>query len=172
MPRAGPAKWNREKTFLMICLAMSWPATLFFSKSAPVHRATPVLRVWTRPAEGRWRTGGLPLRCTSLWTPDPRSDRFQGRSPEQERERLFGVILSRRSVYGIGIVDEQTIDDVNILRATILAMEKALHELFPSLIICSLTRSPFRGFAFLKKPLIKGRFPRATPSQQRPFLPR
>jgi ribonuclease HII len=78
--------------------------------------------------------------------------------PEQERERLFGVILEQAVCYGIGIVDEQTIDDVNILQATILAMEKALHELSPQpdyLLLDAITLPRVR---LPQKPLIKGDF--------------
>lgn len=49
--------------------------------------------------------------------------------PEAERERLFDVIRSRAVSYGIGVADERTIDDVNILQATIIAMEKAISSL-------------------------------------------
>ncbi len=50
---------------------------------------------------------------------------------EQERERLFDVIREQAVCYGIGIVDERTIDEVNILQATIIAMERALEALIP-----------------------------------------
>jgi ribonuclease HII len=76
--------------------------------------------------------------------------------PEQERERLFGVIREQAVCYGIGIVDEQTIDEVNILQATILAMEKALHELSPQpdyLLLDAITLPRVR---LPQKPLIKG----------------
>jgi ribonuclease HII len=51
--------------------------------------------------------------------------------PEAERERLFDVIRAQAVCYSIGIVDERTIDDVNILQATIIAMERALEQLSP-----------------------------------------
>jgi ribonuclease HII len=76
--------------------------------------------------------------------------------PEQERERLFNKIREQAICYGIGIVDERTIDDVNILHATIIAMERALETLTPQpdyLLIDALTlpRVPLP-----QKPLIKG----------------
>jgi ribonuclease HII len=46
-----------------------------------------------------------------------------------ERDRLFDVVRELARWYGIGIADERTIDDVNILQATILAMERALEAL-------------------------------------------
>ena len=51
-------------------------------------------------------------------------------SPEQ-RERLFPIIRSTALSVGIGVVDEKTIDRVNILRATLLAMERAVSSLQP-----------------------------------------
>lgn len=76
--------------------------------------------------------------------------------PEQERERLFEVIQARAVCYGVGIADERTIDIVNILQATIIAMERALQALNPQpdyllLDAISLPRVPLP-----QKPLIKG----------------
>jgi len=51
--------------------------------------------------------------------------------PEQERERLFDIIRDRAVCHGVGIVDELLIDEVNILQATIIAMERALEFLSP-----------------------------------------
>ncbi len=45
---------------------------------------------------------------------------------EAERERLYHVITSQAISYGIGIVDNNTIDQINILNATILAMQSAI----------------------------------------------
>jgi ribonuclease HII len=49
-----------------------------------------------------------------------------------QRDKVFPEII-RKSYFGVGIVDEKTIDRVNILQATILAMDKALEELFSKL---------------------------------------
>ena len=46
-------------------------------------------------------------------------------TPEQ-REALFSVISERAVAVGVGIVDHGTIDRVNILQATRLAMAEAL----------------------------------------------
>jgi ribonuclease HII len=51
--------------------------------------------------------------------------------PEPERERLFDIIRKQAVCYGIGVVDERTIDAVNIYQATIIAMERALQTLIP-----------------------------------------
>lgn len=51
--------------------------------------------------------------------------------PEAERERLAELIRASALAYGIGIVDETTIDEVNIYQATILAMNLALRDISP-----------------------------------------
>jgi ribonuclease HII len=50
---------------------------------------------------------------------------------EKERDRLFDVIREKAVCFGIGIADERIIDEVNILQATIIAMERALQQLIP-----------------------------------------
>jgi ribonuclease HII len=76
--------------------------------------------------------------------------------PERKREKLFEVIRAQAVCYGVGIADEQTIDEVNILQATIIAMERALQAIDPQpdyllLDAISLPRVPLP-----QKPLIKG----------------
>jgi ribonuclease HII len=48
---------------------------------------------------------------------------------EEKREYLYEEIKSKALCYSIGIVDEKTIDEINILNATYLAMKKALEGL-------------------------------------------
>jgi ribonuclease HII len=76
--------------------------------------------------------------------------------PEAERERLFDVIRQQAVCFGIGIADERTIDDVNILQATIIAMEKALAALSPQpdyLLLDAITLPRVR---LPQKPIIQG----------------
>jgi ribonuclease HII len=49
-------------------------------------------------------------------------------SPEQ-REKIFALILSQDAAVGIGIVDPREIDRLNILRASLKAMEQAVANL-------------------------------------------
>lgn len=44
---------------------------------------------------------------------------------EKKREELYSVILNSAIAYGIGIVDNNIIDEINILEATKLAMKEA-----------------------------------------------
>ena len=47
---------------------------------------------------------------------------------EKRREDLYGEITEKALAYGIGIVDEKIIDEINILEATHIAMKKAYEE--------------------------------------------
>jgi ribonuclease HII len=76
--------------------------------------------------------------------------------PEQERERLFDVIRERAVCYGIGVADEQTIDEVNILQATIIAMERALAPLNPRPDYLLLDAITLPRIPLPQNPLVKG----------------
>ena len=60
----------------------------------------------------------------------------------EERERLFALIQARAMAVGVGIVDPDTIDRVNILQATRLAMQAALAALAmePELVLTDFVR--------------------------------
>jgi ribonuclease HII len=51
--------------------------------------------------------------------------------PAAMRDRLFDTIRERAVCFGTGAANERTIDEVNILQATIIAMEQALQALVP-----------------------------------------
>ena len=48
---------------------------------------------------------------------------------EKKREKLFDVIIEKAVSYSIASIDEKTIDEINILQATYLAMRKAVEGL-------------------------------------------
>lgn len=48
---------------------------------------------------------------------------------DKKRRELFPVIKEKAVAYGIGFADEKEIDNINILQATFLAMERALDNL-------------------------------------------
>lgn len=50
---------------------------------------------------------------------------------EKKRELLFDEIIEKAVAYSIASVDEKTIDEINILNATHLAMNKAVEEINP-----------------------------------------
>ena len=65
----------------------------------------------------------LPDKCRLLGINDSK------KLTEIKRERLFPQILENAVAIGVGIVDEQVIDEINILQATIQAMRKAIETL-------------------------------------------
>ena len=48
---------------------------------------------------------------------------------DKKRRELYPVIMEKAIAYGIGFADEKEIDQINILQATFLAMERALQNL-------------------------------------------
>ena len=48
---------------------------------------------------------------------------------EKKREVLYDEITKKAVAYGVGIVDEKCIDEINILEATKLAMKKAIESM-------------------------------------------
>lgn len=48
---------------------------------------------------------------------------------EKLREELFDEIIKKAKCYGVGIVDQREIDEINILQATLKAMQIAVSEL-------------------------------------------
>lgn len=65
----------------------------------------------------------------------------------KKREALFPVIEERAVSYGIGFATEREIDEINILQATFLAMERAFDELRkrPDLALVDGNRAPLLG---------------------------
>ena len=107
---------------------------------------------------GRGPLAGPVVAAAVILDPDRRVkglDDSKRLTPAQ-RERLFEQILERAPGLGIGIVDPQTIDRVNILEATRLAMYEALGKLAPrpDLVLIDALRLP--ALTLRQKPLIKG----------------
>lgn len=76
--------------------------------------------------------------------------------PETERYRLSLLIRKEAIAYGIGVVDERTIDEINIHQAAILAMKLALRDILPPpdyLLIDALT---LPDVSIPQKAIIKG----------------
>lgn len=48
---------------------------------------------------------------------------------EKKREMYFDIIKENAIAYGIGMVDHEVIDDINILQATKVAMKRAIEDL-------------------------------------------
>jgi ribonuclease HII len=73
-----------------------------------------------------------------------------------ERERLFGLIQTRALAFAVGVVDVTTIDRVNILEATRLAMRTALDGLgaVPELVLTDFVS--LRGLPCPQRNLVRG----------------
>ena len=48
---------------------------------------------------------------------------------DKRRRELYPVIMEQAVAYGIGFADHKEIDEINILQATFLAMERAISQL-------------------------------------------
>ena len=75
---------------------------------------------------------------------------------EKKRDALFDVICEEAVAFGIGMADHQEIDDMNILRATYVAMARAVSQLAvrPQLALVDGNRDP--GLGIDTKPIVKG----------------
>lgn len=76
--------------------------------------------------------------------------------PEKEREHLFWEIVYNAASIGVGIVDAEDIDRINILRATKLAMHTAISNLknMPHIILIDAVSLP--SVKVRQYPIIKG----------------
>ena len=75
---------------------------------------------------------------------------------EKKREALFDVICEEAVAFGIAMADHQEIDDMNILRATYVAMARAVSQLAvrPQLALVDGNRDP--GLGIDTKTIVKG----------------
>lgn len=127
----------------------------YFERSARTHGHT---RIAGLDEAGRGPLAGPVVAAAVVLPPDllipGLTDSKQ--VPEQARERLFDIIQEQALFFGIGIADEQTIDEVNIYQATIIAMEQALRAmaLQPDYLLLDAITLP--RVSIPQKPLIKG----------------
>jgi ribonuclease HII len=75
---------------------------------------------------------------------------------EAKREYLYGEIMSKALCCSIGIVDEKVIDEINILNATYLAMEKALFGLSEKPDYILLDAVTLKNISIPQKGIVKG----------------
>lgn len=75
---------------------------------------------------------------------------------EKKRAELYDIITAQAIAYGIALVDEKTIDEINILQATYLAMQNAVKGLSvePDMILVDGNRAP--SFSAPSKTIVKG----------------
>lgn len=75
---------------------------------------------------------------------------------DKKRRELFPVIQEQAIAYGIGFASQQEIDEINILQATFLAMQRALDQLTvrPDLALIDGNRA--KDFGLPVKTVVKG----------------
>ncbi len=75
---------------------------------------------------------------------------------DKKRRELFPIIQEKALAYGIGFATESEIDEINILQATYLAMERAIGQLSlcPDLLLIDGNRA--RDFGITAKTVIHG----------------
>lgn len=75
---------------------------------------------------------------------------------DKKRRELFPVIQEQAVAYGIGFASQQEIDEINILQATFLAMQRALDQLTvrPDLALIDGNRA--KDFGLPVKTVVKG----------------
>ena len=75
---------------------------------------------------------------------------------DKKRRELFPVIKEQAIAYGIGLASETEIDEINILQATFLAMQRALDQLQvkPDLVLIDGNRE--KDFGLPVKTVVKG----------------
>lgn len=75
---------------------------------------------------------------------------------EKKRELLYEEIVKSAVCYGVGIVDEKTIDNINILKATKLCMENAINSIstMPDTVLIDAVTG--LAIPYKQRPIIKG----------------
>lgn len=97
----------------------------------------------------RWYTEGLPTALQGL-------DDSKKLSPAR-RERFFEALLSFPEImHAIAVVDPQTIDRINILKASHLAMAQALQGLQPAASFALVDGLPVQGLSVEHHAIVQG----------------
>lgn len=92
----------------------------------------------------------LPKDFTALYINDSK------KVSEKKREELYDIITNNAIAYGIGIKDNERIDEINILNATYEAMQDAVRNLSvkPDILLNDAVTIP--GIDIKQVPIIKG----------------
>ena len=75
---------------------------------------------------------------------------------DKKRRELYDVIVSRAISYGIAFASEQEIDELNILQATFLAMERAMAQLAPTPALALIDGNRTRDFGLPVRTIVRG----------------
>ena len=74
----------------------------------------------------------------------------------KKRDALFDEIIDKAISYGIAYASEQEIDEINILNATFLAMNRAISQLDPKPKVALVDGNTVKGIEFAAKNVIGG----------------
>ena len=75
---------------------------------------------------------------------------------DKKRRELFPLIKEQAIAYGIGLASEKEIDEINILQATYLAMERAIAQLEGKADLALIDGNRARDFGLPVKTVVKG----------------
>jgi ribonuclease HII len=75
---------------------------------------------------------------------------------DKKRRELFPVIKEQAIAYGIGLASEKEIDEINILQATFLAMERAMAQLSTKPDLALIDGNREKDFGLPVKTVVKG----------------
>ena len=75
---------------------------------------------------------------------------------DKKRRELYPVIKEQAIAYGIGFASQQEIDEINILQATFLAMERALEQLSVKPDLALIDGNRQKDFGVPVKTVVKG----------------
>ena len=75
---------------------------------------------------------------------------------DKKRRELFPIIKDQAIAYGIGLASEKESDEINILQATFLAMERALGELSVKPDLALIDGNREKDFGIPVKTIVKG----------------
>ena len=75
---------------------------------------------------------------------------------DKKRRELFPLIKEQAVAYGIGLADEKEIDEINILQATFLAMERAIAQLEGKADLALIDGNRAKDFGLPVKTVVKG----------------
>lgn len=75
---------------------------------------------------------------------------------DKKRRELYPVIMEQAIAYGIGFASEQEIDEINILQATFLAMQRAIAQLSVKPDLALIDGNRKKDFGVPAKTVVKG----------------
>ena len=75
---------------------------------------------------------------------------------DKKRRELYDIMIEQAVSYGIAFASEQEIDEINILQATFLAMERAIQKLSPQPELALIDGNRAKDFGLPVRTIVKG----------------